>query len=92
MNMTTQIIYLMELCRQIMPATEIVLTSPYRLPNHPILMSKVDSRTERVQTIHNGHSPITYCIQYRRKPKELYILSFENGRGRRPRPFSKLKM
>ena len=30
--------------------------------------------------------------KYRIKSEELYILSFEKGRGRRPRPFSKLRM
>ena len=29
---------------------------------------------------------------YRIKPEELYILSFEKGRSRMPRPFSKLGM
>ena len=29
---------------------------------------------------------------YRIKPKELYILSCEKGRGRRLRPFSQLRM
>ena len=29
---------------------------------------------------------------YRMKPEELYILSYEKGRGRRPWPFSQLRM
>ena len=31
-------------------------------------------------------------IRYRIKPEEVYVLSFEKGRGRKPRLFSKLRM
>ena len=32
------------------------------------------------------------CFMYRIKPKELYILCCEKGRGRRLRPFPQLRM
>ena len=32
------------------------------------------------------------CLMYKIKPEELYMLSFEKGRGQKPRPFSKLRM
>ena len=44
--------------------------------------------------LYNGSSKhdTEEMIMYRIKPEDLYILSFENGRGRRLRPFSKLRM
>ena len=46
--------------------------------------------TDSVTSTYQRHQYIQF--RYRIKPDELYILSFEKGRGQKPSPFSKLRM
>ena len=61
---------------------------------HPLGHSPVGSFTHGVihplGVVSAGHSRSFFT--YRIKPEDLYILSCEKGRGRRPRPFSWLRM